>query len=115
MPAGSIREIPTGAYFQDIFINISVKVLHPVARRVPEGGVHEKKMFKFWPLTRFLLILFVIRKTPPFSGKLLKLRFKPSSKRKSLANVESVAIMKQGHCLGFDFLILKLRISLNKY
>ena len=103
MPAGSIREIPTGAYFQDIFINISVKVLHPVARRVPEGGVHEKKMFKFWPLTRFLLI--------PFFGKLLKLRFKPSSKRKSLANVESVAIMKQGHCLGFDW--LKLRTSLN--
>ena len=63
MPAGSIREIPTGAYFQDIFINISVKVLHPVARRVPEGGVHEKKMFKFWPLTRFLLIPF-FRKTP---------------------------------------------------
>ena len=86
MPAGSIREIPTGAYFQDIFINISVKVLHLVARRVPEGGVHEKKMFKFWPLTRFLLILFS-RKTSPFSGKLLKLRFKPSSKRKSLANV----------------------------
>ena len=63
MPAGSIREIPTGAYFQDIFINISVKVLHPVARRVPEGGVHEKKMFKFWPLTRFLIIPFW-RKTP---------------------------------------------------
>ena len=82
MPAGSIREIPTGAYFQDIFINISVKLLHPVARRVPEGGVHEKKMFKFWPLTRFLIIPF-FRKT---------LRFKPSSKRKSLANVESVAI-----------------------
>ena len=63
MPAGSIREIPTGAYFQDIFINISVKVLHPVARRVPEGGVHEKKMSKFWPLTRFLLIPF-FWKTP---------------------------------------------------
>ena len=63
MPAGSIREIPTGAYFQDIFINISVKLLHPVARRVPEGGVHEKKMFKFWPLTRFLIIPF-LRKTP---------------------------------------------------
>ena len=64
MPAGSIREIPTGAYFQDIFINISVKVLHPVARRVPEGGVHEKKMFKFWPLTRFFFKLLFLRKTP---------------------------------------------------